>query len=72
MDRLPPWARVVAATVLGAGVAWVAVHLVFRAAEGTWAPTASWVTFTVFFALFGLVLGLLEERRQRRERHGRP
>jgi len=72
VDRLPPWARLVAATALGAGVAWVTVHLLFRVSEGTWAPTRSWVVFTVFFAVFGLVLAVLEERRQRRERHGRP
>ena len=71
MDRLPPWARLVAATALGAAVAWVTVHLLFRVSEGTWAPTRSWVVFTVFFALFGLVLAVLEQRRQHRERHGR-
>ncbi len=70
MQRLPVWGRLVAATVLGVVVAWVTVHLVFRAAEGTWAPARSWVTFCVFFGLFGLVLAVLEERRQRRERHG--
>lgn len=70
MDRLPPWARVVVATVLGVAVAWVTVHLLFRVSDGTWAPTASWVSFSVFFGLFGLVLAVLEERRRHRERHG--